>query len=183
MDIEMNIVIAIESTEHLLAAGVIAHALRGAAIENVSFRFLKNHEALTPLADLCGLSRFSQVGVKSAPDLLFTFSDSTVAATTIIAKRKAIYFRRATDKEIELNQDDICFVTDTTSAHTLKHAKRNHIHLTGAIEIEIPAFYDGKAQIEEHIKGMQQSTYSGDGLASVRIAEILKHTLSPEPGT
>ncbi|MBI1266076.1 MAG: hypothetical protein GC193_01460 [Cryomorphaceae bacterium] len=182
MDLEMNIVIAIENVEQLLAGGIVAHALRGVAIKNVSFLFLNNQETLTQMSAHCGLNDFAPTTQDSQPDLMFTFSDSTAAATTR-AKRKSIYFSKSTDGEIELSQDDICFVTDTTSARMLKDNKRTHIHLTGAIELEIPAFYEGKAEIEEHIKRLQQNTYIGDGLAAVRIAEILKHTLSPEPGT
>jgi hypothetical protein len=183
MDIEMNVVIAIEDTRQLLAGGIIAHALCGVAFENTTFQFLKNHQELKHIADHCGLNRFLQIEIKSEADLLFAFSDSEYASPTIIAKRKAIYFDKAAGFEVAMNQDDICFVADHDSASDLKRGKRNHIHLTGAIEIEIPTFYSGKAQIEEYLKGIHQNDYRGDGLASVRIAEILKHTLSPEPGT
>lgn len=179
----MNIAIAVENEVQMRKAGILAQALKGVSFENISILLSEETHDLVHLAHDSELEDLLKDEENGMLDLLIFLTPTAINTIKATSSRRAIYFGGTIKNEIVLHRSDICFTSDAESAEKLKNFGSENVHVSGPLEDETLPQHPDESVVNQIFSKFRYPLHKSSGLASLRMAEIIKHTLSPEPGT
>lgn len=172
----MNITIVIETAEQLMVAGKIIDALHATSAMRGYIQSERAELKIDALSSLIGRELIST----QKADFVFTFPSIQTAAN---AEKHGVYIEHVDDLNGISKGASLYFVANIDIVQAMKENGYQNTYLTGSIQMELSDFYKDTVFEKEVARLIAGQQHAGDMLASVRIAEIIKHHLSPEPGT